>query len=128
MLSPGSTFTLEPNATNTLNDLGTVFLIPQKLEGTYRDSLNVEHKLEDVVLAKNSNMAFLRVPSYEAIESLTMTATLAAATWSNNDILPTGKHYNGGSFAPQRILLSPQTKHQQYRETTLIATKKTFLW
>ena len=80
MLSPGSTFTLEPNATNTLNDLGTVFLIPQKLEGTYRDSLNVEHKLEDVVLAKNSNMAFLRVPSYEAIESLTMTATLAAAT------------------------------------------------
>lgn len=50
----------------------------------------MEHKLEDVVLAKNRNMAFLRVPSYEAIESLTMTATLAAATWSNNDMADQG--------------------------------------
>ena len=58
----------------------------KKLEGTYLDSLNVEHKLEDVELEKSSSMAFLRVPSYEGIQSLTMTATLAAASWSNNDM------------------------------------------
>ena len=33
----------------------------KKLEGTYLDSLNVEHKLEDVELEKSSSMAFLRV-------------------------------------------------------------------
>ena len=58
----------------------------KKLEGTYKDSLDVEHRLEDVVLEKASNMAFLRIPSYEGIKSVAMTASVVSGSWSRNEM------------------------------------------